>query len=138
MTLAFKSSKVINIALLGPSLETYNRGVSALTESSIKCILARWPDAHVTLLAGARKIVEYKLSLNGRTIQIKTLPIRFCKNIFLKNHFCVLFFYACILKLVPLKRLEKAISKHNECIKKILEIDLVADITGGFQWICIC
>jgi polysaccharide pyruvyl transferase WcaK-like protein len=121
----------MNICLLGASFDTSNLGVSALAESSIKCILNHWPNAEVTLLASGTEDGEYRLHMLGREIRVGRLPIRFCKNAFLPNHFCVLLFCALMLKLLPGPRLREAILNWNPYLKKIAETDLVADISGG-------
>lgn len=117
--------------MLGASFGTHNLGVSALAESSIKCILNRWPNAEVILLASGTEDGEHRLHVLGREIQVGRLPIRFCKNAFLPNHFCVLLFCALMLKLLPGRRLREAILNWNPYLKKIAETDLVADISGG-------
>lgn len=129
MVESYKNSK--KIGLLGASFDTGNLGVSALAEASIKCILSRWPNAEVTFLASGREDGEHRLQLLGREIRVGILPIRFCKNIFLSNHFCALSLYALALKLLPWKWLRDDIINWNPYLKRIVETDLVVDITGG-------
>lgn len=119
------------ICLLGASLDTGNLGVRALAESSIKCILYRWPNAEVTLLGSGREDGEYRLHLFGRQIRVRILPIRFCKNMFLPNHFWILLFYTLVLKLLPGTRLRDAVVNSNPYFKRMVESDFVADISGG-------
>lgn len=119
------------VCLLGASFDTGNMGVSALAESSIKCILNGWPNAEVAFLASGREDAEYRLKLMGKEVLIRTVPIRFCRNVFLPNHFCVLFLYALLLRLVPQKHLESYLKARNSYFEQIVETDLVVDITGG-------
>lgn len=121
----------IKVCLLGPSFGTGNLGVNALVEASIKAIVNRWPDAEVTLLGSGWVDSEYRLSVFGREIQVKSVPIRFCPNVFLPNHFVVLFSYALLLKVFRWARLRRAFAAHNPYFGVILEADMVADITGG-------
>jgi polysaccharide pyruvyl transferase WcaK-like protein len=121
----------IKICLLGPSFDTGNMGVSALTESSIKCILYRWPEAEVTLLGSGRAQSEYQLRLLGREVNVKSLPVRFCKNIFLPNHFAVLLLYAMLARISRWQGLRKKLAAGNQYAKAIIEADMVADITSG-------
>jgi len=121
----------IKICLLGPSFDTGNLGVSVLAEGSIKCILNRWPDARVTLLGSGWKDDEHQLHLLGRETSVKSLPIRFCRNVFLPNHFGVLLGYALLLKVFRWQRLRKILAERNPYVKTIIEADMVADITGG-------
>lgn len=119
------------ICLLGASFDTGNLGVSALAEASIKCILNRWPDAEITLLAASRTQGRQHLNLMGNNISVDLLPVRFCRNLLLPNHFCRLFLYALLLKLFPWKRFENALKARNLYLRRILESHLVCDITGG-------
>ena len=123
--------KSVRIGLLGAALNTGNMGVSALAESAIKCVLLRWPDAEITLLDSGRVVGEEKLRIGDKILCIKKLPIRFCKNIFLENHFIVLCFYAFLFRIVRGERFREFCARRNESIRRILQIDIVADITGG-------
>jgi polysaccharide pyruvyl transferase WcaK-like protein len=121
----------IKICLLGPSFDTGNLGVNALVEASIKAIVNRWPDAEVTLLGSGCVDSEYRLSLFGREIQVKSMPIRFCTNVLLPNHFMVLLLYGMILKIFRGHRLREALSRRNAYLRTILEANVVFDNTGG-------
>ena len=126
-----RASRARRIGLLGASFETGNMGVSALAETSIKCLLNRWPDAEVVLLDGGRKQDEVRLELSGRRVTARLLPIRFCKNIFLSNHFFVLLFYVLLLKLFRTRRARAAVVNSNPSVRELMEMEFVADITGG-------
>jgi polysaccharide pyruvyl transferase WcaK-like protein len=119
------------VYLLGASFDTGNMGVSALAESSIKCILQRWPKAQITIYGGSRVGGRHLLNLNGKDVLIEKRALRFCKNIFLSNHFIVLFLYAVLLRLIPAKSFRKFCANRNENVRDIIEVDIVADITGG-------
>jgi polysaccharide pyruvyl transferase WcaK-like protein len=123
--------KQIRIGLIGASFDTGNMGVSALAESSIKIIINRWPNAEITLLGDGYVPSEYLLSLNGREISVPTLPIRFCKNIFLPYHFLWFAVYSLAAKIPAGVRLRKALIERNRYCKVLFETDFVADITGG-------
>lgn len=115
------------IGLLGASFDTGNLGVSALAWSSIKIILNRWPHAEIILLGIGRQMGQSKLQMEGKEIIIKTAPIRFCKNIFTKNHIIGLFLS------VLLARFGLNHSNSNKAKTKdfVLSADLFMDITGG-------
>jgi polysaccharide pyruvyl transferase WcaK-like protein len=126
-----EGNKPMKIALLGASFDTCNMGVSALAEASIKCILNRWPDAEVVLLGSGSLIGEHYLKVMNRESRFPVMPLRFCKNIFLPNHFFVLAFYALLLKLFPFRPIRDFLMKHNSYLQLLLQTDLFADITGG-------
>ena len=119
------------IGLLGASFDTGNMGVSALAESAIKCILYRWPDADITLLDGGCTGNEHRLNINGNDISIRKIQIRFCKNVFLKNHFVVLYLYTFLFKVFRWDRFKQFCIRRNTSLKCINQMDMVADITGG-------
>jgi len=119
------------IGLLGASFDTGNMGVSALAESAIKCILHRWPDAKVVLLGSSRTPDEHLLKINGRKLCIKKIPIRFCKNVFLSNHFLVLCLYAFLFKVFRGEKFKRFCAQRNASLRRIIQMDMVADITGG-------
>lgn len=59
------------------------------------------------------------------------MPVRFCSNVLLPNHFCRLLVYCLLLKLVPVVRFRHYLQEHNLCLKTISEFDVVVDINGG-------
>jgi len=117
--------------LLGASFDTGNLGVSALAESSIKCIFSRWPDAQVALLGSSRQEGEHHLELAGRDVVLRKVPVRFCKNIFLTHHFCVLAFSTLFMKLLPFGSVRRLVMRRNPVMKLLLETDVFIDISGG-------
>lgn len=119
------------VCLLGASFDTGNLGVSALAESSIKVILNRWPEAKVTLLGSSGAIGERWHRIGGKDICIRELPIRFCKNIFLENHFLVLCLYALLFKMFRWDRFKRFCMRRNTSLKCINQMNIAADITGG-------
>ena len=48
----------LKVCLQGATFDTGNMGVSALAEASVKCIINKWPNADVTLLARGRDADE--------------------------------------------------------------------------------
>ncbi|MFC1794320.1 polysaccharide pyruvyl transferase family protein [Planctomycetota bacterium] len=121
----------MKICLLGASFDTGNLGVSALAESSIKIILNRWPDAEVVLFGTGSTDGEHCLKLSGREIRVRIVCMRFCKNVFMRSHFCVLLLNAILLKLLPFRRFRNLLSAINPYVKTLVETDKVFDITGG-------
>jgi len=121
----------IKVGLLGASFDTGNLGVSTLAESSIKAVLHRWPDAEIIFLGSGYVAGEQRLFLMGKEVCIKTLPIRFCKNIFLPHHFLKYVFYGLLSKILRKLRLPDKFLDRNKYFKTFYELDIVADITGG-------
>jgi polysaccharide pyruvyl transferase WcaK-like protein len=121
----------IKICMLGASFDTGNMGVSAIAESAIKCILHRWPGAEITVLDSDGAPDERWLRIGDKDLRIRELPIRFCKNIFLDNHFLVLSFYALLFKVFRWEKFKRFCTRRNASLRCITQMDMVADITGG-------
>lgn len=123
--------KPMRIGLLGASFDSGNMGVSALAESSIKIIVNRWPNAKVILLGSGRELGEHRLKIGDKDLCIREQPIRFCKNIFLDNHFLVLCLYALLFKVFRWEKLKRFCARRNTSLYCITQMDMVAVITGG-------
>lgn len=121
----------VTVCVLGASFDTGNLGVSALAESSVKCILARWPNARVCLVGSSREKGTHTLGLNGRDVHVEKLPIRFCKNLFLSCHYGIIAFYAMLLRVLPLAAVRGWIGRRNRTMKTLLDATLFVDISGG-------
>jgi colanic acid/amylovoran biosynthesis protein len=119
------------VCLLGASFDTGNLGVSALAESSIKIILNRWPEAEIILLGTGSSNGEHLLKISGREVRVRIVRMRFCKNLFLRSHFCVLLLNALLFKLLPLRGFRNLLSAMNPYVRVLIEADKVFDITGG-------
>jgi colanic acid/amylovoran biosynthesis protein len=128
MTLA---NGFMKIGIGGTSLDTGNYGVSALAEASVKCLAQRWPQAEFVFLASGRTPKTSELCIGERCYEIPNLPIRFSRNIFLKNHYLVLFVTGLFLKIAGTDRMRAFAAGRNPYVRQILSLDLVADITGG-------
>ncbi len=125
------NSQNIKICLIGASFDTGNLGVSALAESSIKIILNRWPKAQITLLNSGYTPGEQDLTVNGKEICLKNIPIRFSKNVFMPYHFLWFLFYALVVKVLPGLRLKGFLANRNQYFKILYETKYVVDISGG-------
>ncbi|MDD5327564.1 MAG: polysaccharide pyruvyl transferase family protein [Phycisphaerae bacterium] len=121
----------MKICLLGASFNTGNLGVSALAESSIKVILHRWPDAEIILLGSGYAPQQQRLLLLQKEVCVRTVPVRFSKNIFLPYHFLWFVLYGLITKILPTSRLKNGLVNRNPYFKAVYETDIVMDITGG-------
>jgi polysaccharide pyruvyl transferase WcaK-like protein len=119
------------IGLLGAPLDTGNMGVSALAEAAVKIILNHWPDAEVVLVRGGDIPGEHNLSIMGKEVLIRTIPIRFSKNIFLPYHFLVYLLYSLLVKVMPKSSGKNSLLTRNPYFRTINEIDVIADITAG-------
>jgi len=123
--------KPIRVGLLGASFDTGNMGVSALAESCVKCILYRWPDAEIISVGSDRNWGTNRLTISCRKIEIDKVPIRFCKNILLGNHYWVVLALALLSRSLPFKWVAKVLARTNKAHGYLAGVDLFCDITGG-------
>jgi colanic acid/amylovoran biosynthesis protein len=126
-----RDKKNMKIGLLGASFDTGNMGVSALAESSIKCIIHRWPDAEIILLGSGYEPHQFHIRIMEKEIVARTIPIRFSKNIFLPYHFLWFAFFGLFSKILPGAQAKDILFSLNRYVETLFEADLVVDITGG-------
>jgi len=123
--------KKMKIGLLGASLEVGNLGVKALAEASTKVLLHTWPDAEIVLVGGREPNARHHLTIEGRSIELRTLPIRFCKNVLLPYHFVRYAVFAALARLLRNSAVERFLIRRNPYFACLHQLDFVADITGG-------
>ncbi len=117
------------IWLLGASLETSNMGLSALAESALKCIYARWPDAEVMIPTHNQDTSAQTLHIMQHNVTIQRMELWYGRNIFKHQNIYLLFIVALLSRLLPFLR--TFLRKRNASFNALLEVDFVADITGG-------
>jgi polysaccharide pyruvyl transferase WcaK-like protein len=129
--MSLPSNKPVWIGLLGASFDTGNYGVSALAEGAIRALLEKWPNANFILLASGRSVRKEVRTIGPRTLEMVNLPVRFCRQIFLKNHYWVLLLEGILWRLLKSRRYRVWTERRNPYIEQISRLDLVADLTGG-------
>jgi len=123
--------KVYKVCLLGCSLDTGNRGVSALTASLVKIIKIMNNKSEIYLLIGNRSSSPQKLSISGATMILNVVNYRLSFRSPIKVHLFYIFFLACISKLTPIRAIRRRIIKSNKWLETAFTADLVGDIRGG-------
>jgi polysaccharide pyruvyl transferase WcaK-like protein len=135
------NNDIKNIAILGASFDTGNLGVSALASSTISLIKRNWPKAHVYILGG-RDYKTDQIEIDGQPISIETYPVRYCSNLFIKNHIWKLLVSVILDRITPshfqkTKNQNEAINHKSyvnykkTTLNAILNADMICDITGG-------
>ncbi len=119
------------IALLGASFNTHNLGVGVLTAGTIKAVLHQYPHAEIFLLDYGKESVTYNLKMNGRSVPVHLVNMRFSKKLYLKNNIACLILLSWILRLIPFQKVKEKIISRNSCLAHIFEADIVAAISGG-------
>jgi colanic acid/amylovoran biosynthesis protein len=119
------------IGLIGASFETGNMGVGALAAGAIRCIHTQWPGSEIFILDYAKKGSSQLLSLDGKTVEIRLLNIRFSKKLYLSNNIAALIVTALIVRLVPSRKARQWLSSTNPTFQEIYRSDMFASIAGG-------
>ncbi len=119
------------IALLGARISAGNLGVGALASGAIRCIHKRWPEAEIYILDYDRRPSQEVLRVDGDSLPIKLVNIRFSKKIYKSNNIAALLVLAVLSKLVPSHRLRSQILSRNAVLQKLNTTDLVLSIAGG-------
>lgn len=119
------------VCLLGATFSTSNMGVSALTAGIIKSIIVQFPNAEIVLLDYGKERMQYNLVIDKKNVSILLLNMRYSKKIFLKNNIVLLILLALISKLIPFQKLRSRMIARNQYLRKILESDIIASISGG-------
>ena len=118
------------ICLMGASLETGNRGVSALAVSLVKIFDHLFPEAQIMLFAGSRQGGAHRVALAGKEREITICNYRRNPRALFSNHFFWLLLLAFVHRAIPLKRVRRLLCR-NRRFAWLQAADVVADIWGG-------
>jgi len=121
----------MKILLLGATFSTRNMGVGALTAGAIQAALQHYPRAEIYLLDYGKESARYELPMNGRTVTVNLVNMRFSWKFYLKNNIALLILLSWILRLVPFQKLREKIFAGNACLARVREADIVAALSGG-------
>ena len=119
------------VCLLGAAFETKNMGVGALAAGTIKSILNAYPHADISLLDYGKESITYEFPIDGTSVPVKLVNIRFSKKLFLKNNIVILLLLAVLLKIIPSNKMRSRVLLNNPCLKHIEESNLIISIAGG-------
>jgi colanic acid/amylovoran biosynthesis protein len=121
----------MKICLLGATLSTTNQGVGALAAGAVRCVLARWPEAEISLLDYGREPTRYTLAVGGRAVEIPLVNLRFSKKFWLPNNVARLIAEAMLLRLLGARGGKSPAKSKNPWRQHIRDADLCAAISGG-------
>ncbi len=120
-----------NVCLLGASLDTGNRGVSALCASLVNLIVTSRPYAEISLLIGNRHPKPQELKLKDRRIRLNVINYRLSPRARMKEHLVFIFLMACLQRILPLKSMRKKIVDAVPFLKALSRADFIGEIRGG-------
>lgn len=119
------------VCLMGASLATGNKGVSALAASLVNLIRQERPEAEIFFCIGERTAKDQKLTLASRVVSVPVVNFRMSPRGLLREQLFWILFLAALQRLVPGDSVRRRIVRSNPCLRAISEADLVGDIRGG-------
>lgn len=125
------NSRPTRVLLLGASLDTNNMGVSVLAAGAVKCVLSAFPDAELSFFDYAKTPSTQTIRLEGRTVALPKINIRFSKKFYLPNNIALLLLLAILLRCIPIKGFRSWVLGRNSWLRHMAEADLVLSIAGG-------
>lgn len=126
-----RKKKIFKVGLIGASLNTGNRGVSALAASLVKIIKTCEPESEISFFIGSRSADPQIFKISNATIKTKTVNFRLSPRANIQEHLFWIFLLACFQKLIPIKRIKEKIIHANTFLSQMYISDLVGDIRGG-------
>jgi colanic acid/amylovoran biosynthesis protein len=121
----------IKICLLGVTFDSPNLGVGALLYGAIGGILRCYPSATISVLDYGREGFRRTLDLDGRTISVEFVNMRFSKKFFLSNNVAFLIFLAFLNRYLFPRWLEDKVIQGNPVLRHMQNTDVFASIAGG-------
>lgn len=119
-----------NILLLGATFGTGNMGVGALTAGALTIVSRRYPEAQVKLLDYGREPVVSVTQVDGKTLTLPLVNLRFSWKILLANNVAALILLALLTRVAG-PRGRDWLLQHNPWLKTISEADAAIAVSGG-------
>jgi polysaccharide pyruvyl transferase WcaK-like protein len=119
------------IALLGCSLDTGNKGVSALAASVTKIMHTLRSDTSFHLLIGNRSAGRQEVYVNGKPVALHVVNYRLSPRSRLHEHLFFIVLLALMYRLVPVRKIRSRILKKNRWLRTVSDADFIGDIYGG-------
>ena len=118
------------VALMGASLHTGNRGVSALGASLATLVWRSQPHATISFLIGNRDSRDAEVYVGGRWRPVQTVNYRLSPRASLGQQLWWIVLMSALHRIVPFTLTRRFIAR-NGWIRRVLKADFVGDIRGG-------
>jgi colanic acid/amylovoran biosynthesis protein len=119
------------VCLMGASLGTGNRGVSALGASLVNLVHELRPEAEAVLVVGNKDSGPFQAIVGGSRQKVRVINYRLSPKAALKDQLLWIGFLALLHRLVPLTGLRGWIASKNQWIHAVKNARLVGEICGG-------
>jgi colanic acid/amylovoran biosynthesis protein len=122
--------KVKKILLLGATFNTGNMGVGALAAGALTVLKKQYPTADIFFLDYGKEAIISKLDIEGKTVSVPLVNLRFSWKVWLPNNIAYLCFLAIVIKCIG-HNLGKGLIESNAWLKAIVEADFAVAVSGG-------
>lgn len=119
------------VCVLGASLGTANRGVSALGSSLVSLVRQGRPGAAVSMVVGARSSRPFVVWLDGGQVEVPVVNYRLSPRARFREHLFVWVLLAIAYRALPVAWWRAFLRRHQPLIGAIAGAVLVGDIRGG-------
>ena len=125
------SSRRVKVCVLGASFGNPNLGVGALMAGISTAVLAKYPNASISILDYAYEPSLHPFRSAGQSVLVQLVNLRFSKKFYLSNNVALLVLLALLLRLVPFKKLRRRLTEKNATLRHIQDADAIVSIAGG-------
>ncbi len=122
--------KPTKILLLGATLDSDNRGIGALAMGALAILLNRYPGCDIRFVDYGRSAHTTETLVNGETVSIGLVNLRFSWKPWLPNNIVWLLALAALSRLAG-GSLRRRIAASNAWLKQLAEADVAVAISGG-------
>ena len=126
-----KSARRYQVGLMGASLHTPNRGVSALGAALATLIWQSRPDATISLLIGNRDAKPGEVSVKAGVRVVETVNYRLSPRAPFDQQLWWIVLMSGLYRMVPLAAPRRWITGSSTWIRSVAESDFIGDIRGG-------
>jgi len=120
----------MTVGIMGASLGTGNRGVSALGASLVK-LTSKASGAQPVMLIGNQNALPFRATAGGTVLTVPVVNYRLSPKSALREHLFWIAFLALVYRFLPLTGLRRVIKQHCPWIRAAAEATVVGDIRGG-------
>lgn len=125
-----RAARGFRAGIMGASLHTGNRGVSALGSSVIKLLSDLRPDARISLLIGNRKPDRSDVRVGAERKSVETVNYRLSPRAPLGRQLWWIVLMSVLHRLAPAAA-RRRIAAASPWVREVVEADFVGDIRGG-------
>lgn len=122
--------EVRQVLVLGATFETDNMGVGALASGAVHVLAKRYPGARIDFLDYGRQANESLVRIEGRTLRVPLVNLRFSWKILLPNNIVMLLMLAGLGRLLG-PWFTRLAARHNRWLKAVREADVAVALSGG-------